>query len=89
MRESFAIKYIIYLEYYYYITYVLILFTVANYVIVTTTQKKLERHAFTVKDIDTSALVRLIRYRDHIIAKVLYWPLSQLAVLVLTLMAFY
>ena len=89
MRESFAIKYIIYLEYYYYITYVLILFTVANYVIVTTTQKKLERHAFTVKDIDTSALVRLIRYRDHVIAKVLYWPLSQLAVLVLTLMAFY
>ena len=89
MRESFAIKYIIYLEYYYYITYVLILFTVANYVIVTTTQKQDERHAFALKMINTSALVRLIRYRNHIIAKVLYWPLSQLAVLILTLQEFY
>lgn len=89
MRESFAIKDIIYLEYYYYITYVLILFTVANYVIVTTTQKQNERYAFTLKTINTSALVRLIRYRDHLIAKVLYWPISQLAVLILTLLEFY
>lgn len=89
MRESFAIKDIIYLEYYYYVTYVLILFTVANYVIVTTTQKQIERHAFTVKNINNSFLVQLIRYRDNLIAKVLFWPLSQLALLVLTLFEFY
>ncbi len=89
MRESFAIKDIIYLEYYYYITYVLILFTVANYVIVTTTQKQDELYALPFKIINTSALVRVIRYRNHIVAKVLYWPLSQLAVLILTLQEFY
>jgi len=89
MRESFAIKDIIYLEYYYYITYVLILFTVANYVIVTTTQKQNELYALPFKIIDTSALIRIIRYRNHIVAKVLYWPLSQLAVLILTLQEFY
>jgi cache domain-containing protein len=89
MRESFAIKDIIYLEYYYYITYVLILFTVANYVIVTTTQKQDQPDALPFKIINTSALVRLIRYRNHIVAKVLYWPLSQLTVLILTLQEFY
>ena len=89
MRESFGIKDIIYLEYYYYITYLLILFTVANYVLVTATQKQEERHAFTVKKINTSSLVRLIRYKDHLIAKILYWPISQLAVLILTLQKFY
>jgi hypothetical protein len=89
MRESFAIKDIIYLEYYYYTIYVLILFTVANYVIVTTTQKKIERYAFTVKNINTSSLVQLILYRDNLIAKVLFWPLSQLALLFLTLFEFY
>lgn len=89
MRESFAIKDIIYLEYFYYITYVLILFTVANYVIVDTAQMKQGRHASDSITTNNSSLIRLIRYRDNFIAKILFWPLSQLALLVLTLLAFY
>jgi len=58
-------------------------------VIVTTTQKQNEVYALPFKIINTSALVRLIRYRNHIVAKVLYWPLSQLTVLILTLQEFY
>jgi Cache domain len=89
MRESFAIKDIIYLEYYYYITYILILFTVANYVVVTTAQMYKEADAIALKRINTFSLIRLIRYKDHLIAKILYWPVSQLAVLILTLQKFY
>lgn len=88
MRESFAIKDTIYLEYFYYATYVLILFTVANYVIVATAQTN-QKRASGAGDTEASLLVRLIRYRDNLIAKVLYWPISQFALLVLTLLAFY
>lgn len=37
----------------------------------------------------TKTTLRLVHYRDNFIAKVVYWPASQLALLVFTLMAFY
>lgn len=37
----------------------------------------------------TKTTLRLIHYRDDFIAKVVFWPVSQLALLVFTLMAFY
>jgi hypothetical protein len=89
MRESFEIRDIIYLEYFYYITYVLILFTVANYVLVTNAQRKQERQASDSIATSDSALARFVYYRDNFIAKVLFWPLSQFALLVLTLLAFF
>jgi hypothetical protein len=88
IRESFAVQDIMYLEYFYYVTYVLILFTVANYVIIATHKQK-ERYAFTSKMAKATLLINFIRYHDHLFVKVIYWPLSQLAVLVLTLLAFY
>ncbi len=88
LRESFAVQDIIYLEYYYYITYVLILFTVANYVIIAT-QKEKERLDTTPKNLKTFSWTRILRYQDNLPAKILYWPLSQLAVLILTLLEFY
>ena len=37
----------------------------------------------------TKTTIRLIHYRDDFIAKVSFWPVSQLALLIFTLMAFY
>ena len=88
LRESFAVQDIIYLEYYYYITYVLILFTVANYVIIAT-QKQKDRFDTTPKKLRAFSWTRMLRYKDNLPVKILYWPLSQLAVLILTLMEFY
>jgi hypothetical protein len=89
IRESFAVQDIMYLEYYYYVTYVLILFTVANYVIIASSKQKKERSAFTSEMSEASFLIKLIRHHDNLFVKVLYWPLSQLAVLILTLLEFY
>jgi len=89
IRESFAVQDIMYLEYFYYVTYVLILFTVANYVIIASSKQKKERSAFTSEMSETSFLIKLIRHHDNLFVKVLYWPLSQLAVLILTLLEFY
>ena len=88
IRESFAVQDIIYLEYFYYVTYVLILFTVANYVIIASHKQK-QRYAFTKDMAEASFLIRILRYHDNLFVKILYWPLSQLAVLVLTLLEFY
>lgn len=88
LRQSFAVQDIIYLEYYYYITYVLILFTVANYVIIASHKQK-GRYAFTKDMEDASPVIKLIRYHDNLFVKVLFWPLSQLAVLTFTLWVFY
>ncbi len=88
IRESFAVQDIIYLEYYYYITYVLILLTVANYVIIAT-QKQKDRFDTTPKKLRPFSWTRILRYRDNLPVKILYWPLSQLAVLILTLLALY
>jgi hypothetical protein len=91
IRESFSVQDIMYLEYYYYVTYVLILFTVANYVIIAS-QKQKERYvknAVTSKIISAPPLIKLIRYHDNLFVKILFWPLSQLAVLILTLLEFY
>ena len=37
----------------------------------------------------TKTSVRLIHYRDDFLAKVVFWPVSQLALLLFTLMVFY
>jgi hypothetical protein len=83
LRQSFSVKDIIYLEYYYYVIYVLILFTVANYVSVGI-QKEMEQLAFTSE----ISHEKIFRHRD-LFAKMLFWPLSQLAILLLTLQEFY
>ena len=88
IRESFAVQDIIYLEYFYYVTYVLILFTVANYVIIASHKQK-GRYAFTKDMSEVSFLIKILRYHDNLFVKILYWPLSQLSVLVLTLLEFY
>lgn len=88
LRESFAIQDIIYLEYYYYVIYVLILFTVANYVIIASYKQK-QRYAFIKEIPEASPLIKFIQYHDNLPVKILYWPLSQLAILILTLLEFY
>jgi len=89
IRESFAVQDIIYLEYFYYVTYVLILFTVANYVIVASHKQKESRHGFPSDMSKASPWIKLIRHHDNLFVKTLYWPVSQLAVLILTLLEFY
>lgn len=37
----------------------------------------------------TKTTIRLIHYRDNFVAKVIFWPVSQFALLLFTLMAFY
>ena len=37
----------------------------------------------------TKTSIRLIQYQDDFIAKVAFWPVSQLALILLTLMVFY
>ena len=37
----------------------------------------------------TKTTIRLVHYRDNFIAKVIFWPVSQFALLLFTLMAFY
>ncbi|MEE8527627.1 MAG: cache domain-containing protein [Gammaproteobacteria bacterium] len=71
LRRSLGTRDIFYLEYYYFVTYAMILFVTMNYVHFTKTP------------------IRLLQYRDNFIAKVIYWPVSQLALLVLTLREFY
>ena len=71
MRNSVAARDIFYLEYYYFVTYAMILFVAMNYVHFTKTP------------------TRLLRFRDNLVAKVIYWPGSMLAILVLTLLEFY
>ena len=71
LRRDLAARDIFYLEYFYFVTYAMILFVTVNYVLFTKTS------------------VRLIHYRDDFIAKVVFWPVSQLALLLFTLMAFY
>lgn len=71
LRRDLAARDIFYLEYFYFVTYAMILFVAVNYVLFTKTS------------------LRLIHYRDDFIAKVVYWPGSQLTLLVFTLMVFY
>ena len=90
IRESFAVQDIMYLEYFYYVTYVLILFTVANYVIIAS-QKQNDMHAYTseASTSKSSSKLQFIRFHDNLFVKIVYWPASQLAVLILTLLEFY
>jgi hypothetical protein len=71
LRRDLAARDIFYLEYFYFITYAMILFVAVNYVLFTKTS------------------IRVIQYRDDFIAKVIFWPVSQLALLLFTLMVFY
>ena len=71
LRRDLSARDIFYLEYFYFVTYAMILFVTVNYVLFTKTS------------------VRLIHYRDDFLAKVVFWPVSQLALLLFTLMVFY
>jgi hypothetical protein len=71
LRRDLAARDIFYLEYFYFVTYAMILFVAVNYVLFTKTS------------------IRLVHYRDNFIAKVAFWPVSQLALLLFTLMVFY
>jgi hypothetical protein len=71
LRRDLAARDIFYLEYFYFVTYAMILFVAVNYVLFTKTS------------------IRIIQYRDDFIAKVVFWPVSQLALLLFTLMVFY
>jgi cache domain-containing protein len=88
IRESFAVQDIMYLEYFYYVTYVLILFTVANYVMIAS-QKEDELHPATSTTSKAPSQLKFIRHHDNLFVKIVYWPASQLAVLILTLLEFY
>lgn len=37
----------------------------------------------------TKTAIRIVHYRDNFVAKILFWPISQFALLLFTLMAFY
>jgi len=71
LRRDLAARDIFYLEYFYFVTYAMILFVAANYVLLTKTS------------------MRLVHYRDNFLAKVVFWPVSQLALLLFTLIVFY
>ncbi len=71
LRRDLAARDIVYLEYFYFVTYAMILYVAVNYVLFTKTS------------------IRLVQYRDDFIAKVVFWPVSQLALLLFTLMVFY
>lgn len=88
IRESFDVQDVMYLEYYYYITYVLILYTVANYVVIAS-QKQNELYSSASKVSRNPSWTHIVRKHNNLFVKVTYWPASQLAVLILTLMVFY
>lgn len=71
LRESLAAKQIFYLEYFYFLVYVVILSVTVNYLLFTKTDLK------------------WVQYREDLIAKSLYWPLTQLAILIVTLVEFF
>jgi type II secretory pathway pseudopilin PulG len=71
LRRDLAVRDIFYLEYFYFVTYAMILYVAVNYVLFMKTA------------------IRLVHYRDNFIAKVVFWPVSQFALLWFTLMAFY
>jgi hypothetical protein len=71
LRETLAAKQIFYLEYYYFLVYVVILSVTVSYLLFTKTNLK------------------FVQYRENLIAKTLYWPLTQFAILVVTLAEFY
>ncbi len=59
------------IEYFYFVTYAMILYVAVNYVLFTKTA------------------IRIVHYQDNLIAKILFWPTSQFALLLFTLMTFY
>ena len=71
LRRDLAARDIFYLEYFYFVTYAMILYVAVNYVLFTKTS------------------IRLVQYQDDFIAKVAFWPVSQLALILFTLMVFY
>jgi hypothetical protein len=71
LRRSIAARDIFYLEYFYFVTYAMILYVTVNYVLFTKTA------------------LRFVHYRDNFVAKIAFWPLSQLALLIATMVVFY
>ena len=88
LRESLETHDIVFLEYFYFTTYMMILYVMLNYIIWTTADTKIARSS----DTDTphiSSLARIIYYQNNLIPRLVFWPASQATLLVLTLLTFY
>jgi hypothetical protein len=88
LRQSLATDSIVYIEYFYFITYLMILYVTLNYIFWTSIQTTLAQSSGSVAP-DIAPLARVVRYRSNLIPKLMFWPLSQLTMLVLTLLKFY
>lgn len=71
LRDNLIEGGIVYVEYFYCITYAMILYVVVNSILFSCTE------------------LRLIHYRNNLIPKLLFWPISQFAGLILTVISFY
>jgi hypothetical protein len=71
LRANLAAREIFYLEYYYFLVYLVILGVTVNYLLFTKTE------------------IPMVNYRGNLVAKVLYWPLTQFTILAFTLAEFY
>ena len=71
LRANLAAREIFYLEYYYFLVYMVILGVTVNYLLFTKTD------------------FRLVHFNDNLVAKILYWPLTQFTILAFTLAEFY
>ena len=71
LRSNLAAREIFYLEYYYFLVYLIIVGVTINYLLFTKTQMK------------------LVHYKDNLVAKITYWPLTQFAILAFTILEFY
>ena len=71
LRSSLSATGIVYVEYFYCVTYAMILYLVGNSILFASTD------------------LALIQYRNNLLPKLLFWPLSQVAVLAVTALSFY
>ena len=71
LRANLAAREVFYLEYYYFLVYLVIIGVTVNYLLFTKTDYK------------------LVHYKGNLIAKILYWPLTQFTILAFTLAEFY
>jgi hypothetical protein len=87
LRQSLATDTIVYLEYFYFTTYVMILYVTLNYIFWTSAEAEIAQSSDTDAP-QISPFSRFVHYRNNLIPKLLFWPASQLALLVLTLLTF-
>ena len=88
LRESLGTRDIVFLEYFYFTTYMMILYVILNYII----WKKVDTKIAQSSDTDAppiSSLDRIIHNQNNLIPRLVFWPASQAALLVLTLLTFY